>query len=48
MAIVSFSLRPGEASYADWLNDGNDLQEYEDMSALSGWPRIISSRTIRR
>jgi hypothetical protein len=32
--IVGSELRPGEASYADVLNSGNDMQEYQDMSAL--------------
>ncbi len=32
--IVGSELRPGEASYADVLNNGNDMQEYSDMSRL--------------
>ena len=32
--IVGSELRPGEASYADVLNNGNDMQEYQDMSRL--------------
>ncbi|CAN5903739.1 hypothetical protein BH11MYX3_BH11MYX3_21440 [soil metagenome] len=32
--IVGNELRPGEASYADVLNNGNDMQEYGDMSRL--------------
>ncbi len=32
--IVGSELRPGEASYADVLNNGNDMQEYADMSRL--------------
>jgi hypothetical protein len=32
--IVGSQLRPGEASYADVLNSGNDLQEYADMAKL--------------
>ncbi|HEY5949674.1 MAG TPA: hypothetical protein VIV40_29470 [Kofleriaceae bacterium] len=32
--VVGSELRPGEASYADVLNHGNDMQEYPDMSAL--------------
>jgi hypothetical protein len=32
--IVGTQLRPGDASYADVLNSGNDLQEYEDMAKL--------------
>lgn len=32
--IVGSQLRPGDASYADVLNSGNDLQEYPDMARL--------------
>lgn len=32
--IVGSQLRPGEASYADVLNNGNDMQEYGDMARL--------------
>ena len=32
--IVGSQLRPGEASYADVLNSGNDMQEYADMARL--------------
>jgi hypothetical protein len=32
--IVGNELRPGDPSYADVLNGGNDMQEYPDMSAL--------------
>ena len=32
--IVGGQLRPGEASYADVLNNGNDMQEYDDMARL--------------
>jgi len=32
--IVGTQLQPGEASYADVLNGGNDMQEYPDMSKL--------------
>ncbi len=32
--IVGSELRPGEASYADVLNHGNDMQEYADMARL--------------
>jgi hypothetical protein len=32
--VVGSELRPGEASYADVLNHGNDMQEYPDMSSL--------------
>jgi hypothetical protein len=32
--IVGSELRPGEASYADVLNNGNDMQEYSDMAKL--------------
>jgi hypothetical protein len=32
--IVGNELRPGEASYADVLNGGNDMQEYGDMGRL--------------
>jgi hypothetical protein len=32
--IVGGELRPGEASYADVLNNGNDMQEYSDMAKL--------------
>lgn len=32
--IVGNTLVPGEASYADVLNHGNDMQEYQDMARL--------------
>ena len=32
--IVGNELRPGEASYADVLNGGNDMQEFGDMARL--------------
>lgn len=32
--IVGWELKPGEASYADVLNNGNDMQEYSDMAKL--------------
>jgi hypothetical protein len=32
--IVGSELRPGDASYADVLNHGNDMQEYPDMAQL--------------
>ncbi len=32
--LVGSELRPGEASYADVLNHGNDMQEYSDMANL--------------
>jgi len=32
--IVGSQLQPGEASYADVLNGGNDMQEYPDMATL--------------
>lgn len=32
--IVGTQLRPGTPSYADVLNSGNDLQEYQDMAKL--------------
>lgn len=32
--VVGWELRPGEASYADVLNGGNDMQEYSDMARL--------------
>ncbi|MBM4778133.1 MAG: hypothetical protein GQE15_10580 [Archangiaceae bacterium] len=32
--VVGTQLRPGEASYADVLNNGNDMQEYADMARL--------------
>ena len=32
--IVGNQLRPGDPSYADVLNNGNDMQEYPDMAAL--------------
>jgi len=32
--LVGSELRPGDPSYADVLNNGNDMQEYPDMSAL--------------
>lgn len=38
--LVGNQLRPGEASYADVLNNGNDMQEYTDMSNLK---RVVTS-----
>ncbi len=32
--LVGSELRPGDPSYADVLNNGGDMQEYPDMSAL--------------
>jgi hypothetical protein len=32
--LVGNQLRPGDPSYADVLNNGNDMQEYADMSTL--------------
>ena len=32
--IVGSELRPGDPSYADVLNNGNDMQEYSDMARL--------------
>jgi hypothetical protein len=32
--VVSGELRPGDPSYADVLNGGNDMQEYADMASL--------------
>jgi hypothetical protein len=32
--VVGSELRPGDPSYADVLNSGNDLQEYPDMARL--------------
>src|ERR1044071_8414319 len=32
--IVGSQLRPGDPSYADVLNNGNDMQEYPDMAKL--------------
>jgi hypothetical protein len=32
--IVGSQLKPGDASYADVLNGGNDMQEYPDMATL--------------
>lgn len=32
--VVGKQLRPGDPSYADVLNHGNDMQEYADMAAL--------------
>ena len=32
--IVGSQLRPGDPSYADVLNNGNDMQEYSDMAQL--------------
>ncbi|MCK6533723.1 MAG: hypothetical protein L6Q84_12205 [Polyangiaceae bacterium] len=32
--IVGNQLRPGEASYGDVLNNGNDMQEYPDLAKL--------------
>jgi hypothetical protein len=41
--IVGSELRPGDPSYADVLNGGNDMQEYPDMAQLktltSAWLR---------
>jgi hypothetical protein len=41
--IVGSELRPGDPSYADVLNGGNDMQEYPDMARLktltSAWLR---------
>jgi len=41
--IVGSELRPGEASYADVLNHGNDMQEYPDMSRL----KILATNYLR-
>jgi len=41
--IVGSQLRPGEASYADVLNGGNDMQEYSDMSSL----KVLASQFLR-
>ena len=34
--IVDGELRPGDASYADVLNGGNDMQEFPDIAELKG------------
>ncbi|CAN5919417.1 hypothetical protein BH11MYX2_BH11MYX2_14020 [soil metagenome] len=41
--IVGNELRPGEASYADVLNNGNDMQEYSDMSKL----KVLATNYIK-
>ncbi len=41
--IVGTELRPGEASYADVLNNGNDMQEYQDMSKL----KVLATSYLR-
>ncbi len=41
--IVGSALVPGEASYADVLNNGNDMQEYADMARL----KQLASRFLR-
>lgn len=41
--IVGSELRPGEASYADVLNNGNDMQEYMDMARL----KLLATNYLR-
>src|SRR5688572_18437974 len=42
--IVGDQLRPGEASYVDVLNGGNDMQEYEDMERL----KVLTTSWLRQ
>ncbi len=42
--IVGNELRPGDPSYADVLNGGNDMQEYEDMSRL----KVLATSYLRQ
>lgn len=42
--IVGNQLRPGEASYADVLNGGNDMQEYTDMTSL----KVLATQFLRQ
>jgi hypothetical protein len=41
--IVGSELRPGDPSYADVLNNGGDMQEYPDMSAL----KVLATNYLR-
>lgn len=41
--IVGGKLQPGEPSYADVLNHGNDMQEYSDMASL----KTLASRYLK-
>jgi len=41
--IVGTELRPGDPSYADVLNNGGDMQEYPDMSAL----KVLATNYLR-
>ncbi len=41
--IVGSQLQPGDPSYADVLNGGNDMQEYPDMSQL----KILATNFLR-
>lgn len=41
--VVGSQLRPGEPSYADVLNHGNDMQEYSDMARL----KTLTSQYLR-
>jgi hypothetical protein len=41
--IVGTELRPGDPSYADVLNGGNDMQEYPDMSSL----KVLATNFLR-
>lgn len=42
--IVGTELRPGDPSYADVLNNGNDMQEYQDMSRL----KVLANDYLRQ
>ncbi|HSQ64917.1 MAG TPA: hypothetical protein VLM85_16955, partial [Polyangiaceae bacterium] len=42
--IVGSSLEPGDPSYADVLNGGNDMQEYPDMSTL----KVLATNYLRQ
>lgn len=41
--LVGSQLRPGDPSYADVLNHGNDMQEYADMSNL----KVLATNYLR-
>jgi hypothetical protein len=41
--IVGSELRPGDPSYADVLNNGNDMQEYTDMANL----KVLATNYLR-
>ncbi|MDB4957501.1 MAG: hypothetical protein JWO36_5070 [Myxococcales bacterium] len=42
--IVGTELRPGDPSYADVLNGGNDMQEYPDMAQL----KVLATSFLRQ